>query len=111
MINEIRLVYGEGYEAVYLDGDRLSPGPSQRIFNHSPDGFAWGYYGSGPSQLALAILLDVTADPELSVRYHQAFKEDFVAKWPEGRDKLVQVFEVDVMGWVADETEHRSLAA
>ena len=24
--------------------------------NHSPTGFEWGYYGSGPSQLAYAIL-------------------------------------------------------
>jgi hypothetical protein len=26
--------------------------------NHSPTGFAWGYGGSGPGQLALAILAD-----------------------------------------------------
>jgi hypothetical protein len=28
------------------------------VVNHSPTGFEWGYLGSGPSQLALAILLD-----------------------------------------------------
>ena len=26
------------------------------LFNHSPTGFEWGYAGSGPVQLALAIL-------------------------------------------------------
>jgi len=26
------------------------------LFNHSPTGFEWGYGGSGPAQLALAIL-------------------------------------------------------
>src|SRR5467141_965015 len=26
--------------------------------NHSPTGFAWGYGGSGPAQLALALLID-----------------------------------------------------
>jgi hypothetical protein len=31
--------------------------PSLRHRNHSPDGFEWGYHGSGPAQLALAILL------------------------------------------------------
>lgn len=30
----------------------------QEIRNHSPDGFNWGYAGSGPAQLALAILAD-----------------------------------------------------
>ena len=28
------------------------------IRNHSPTGFAWGYGGSGPAQLSLAILVD-----------------------------------------------------
>ena len=32
--------------------------------NHSPDGFEWGYGGSGPSQLALAILADCLGDDE-----------------------------------------------
>ena len=30
--------------------------PRYDLRNHSPTGFAWGYGGSGPSQLALAIL-------------------------------------------------------
>ena len=42
---------------VYVNGSRLDPKPSQRAYNHSPDGFNWGYAGSGPAQLALAILL------------------------------------------------------
>ena len=29
-----------------------------QVVNHSPDGFEWGYTGSGPAQLALAILCD-----------------------------------------------------
>jgi len=28
------------------------------LWNHSPDGFEWGYGGSGPAQLALAIYQD-----------------------------------------------------
>jgi len=46
--------------AVWLDGKWLPPGPSQDIYNHSPDGFNWGYGGSGPAQLALAIQLKLT---------------------------------------------------
>jgi len=32
--------------------------PLRHIPFHSPDGFAWGYHGSGPADLALAILVD-----------------------------------------------------
>lgn len=28
------------------------------VSNHSPDGFEWGYGGSGPAQLALALCID-----------------------------------------------------
>ena len=58
----------------------LDPKESQRLFNHSPDGFQWGYGGSGPAQLALAILYDVTGDGELSVRLHQDFKNDKIVQ-------------------------------
>ena len=57
----------------------LDPGWSQKVWNHSPDGFQWGYEGSGPAQLALAILLDVTGDKERSIRLHQDFKRDKIA--------------------------------
>lgn len=64
---------------VTVNGMLLDPRPSQKIWNHSPDGFEWGYGGSGPSQLALAILFDITKDRPLSVRFHQRFKWDFIA--------------------------------
>ena len=40
------------------NGEVLDPKPSQKIWNYSPTGFEWGYGGSGPSQLALALSLD-----------------------------------------------------
>ncbi len=52
--------------------------PSLDLFNHSPDGFEWGYGGSGPAQLALAILFDFTEDESFSIEFHQKFKHDFV---------------------------------
>ena len=39
---------------VTVDGKPL--GPRLDLFNHSPTGFEWGYFGSGPAQLALAIV-------------------------------------------------------
>lgn len=61
--------------------DNLDPGPSQELYNHSPDGFEWGYEGSGPAQLALALIFDATGSKELALRYHQEFKASFVANW------------------------------
>ena len=51
------------------------------VCNHSPTGFAWGYCGSGPAQLALAILVDATGDKELALRHYQDFKFQFVSGW------------------------------
>jgi hypothetical protein len=67
---------------VYVDGKRLSPAYSQRIVNHSPDGFMWGYGGSGPAQLALALLLLVT-DKDIAIQLYQRFKFEYIAKWPQ----------------------------
>lgn len=45
---------------VWLDDKELLPDKSQAYRNHSPDGFSWGYGGSGASQLALAVTLELT---------------------------------------------------
>lgn len=68
-----------------LKGDGLlDPKYSLAVWNHSPSGFAWGYEGSGPAQLALALLLEETGREE-AVKFHQDFKRDVVARMPEGR--------------------------
>jgi Family of unknown function (DUF6166) len=38
--------------------------PRYDVRNHSPDGYEWGYCGSGPAQLALALLLDLLPGQE-----------------------------------------------
>lgn len=63
---------------VWVDGDRLSPGRSLQIRTHSPSGFEWGYLGSGPSQLALALLLDATGSVALALEFYQRFKASHV---------------------------------
>jgi Family of unknown function (DUF6166) len=52
--------------------DTLLP-PRNEVRNHSPDGFNWGYGGSGPAQLALALLLDVV-DRYIAEALYQEFK-------------------------------------
>lgn len=51
--------------------------PRHDLVNHSPDGFEWGYGGSGPSQLAFAILCRY-AGPWTADRHYQEFKRDFI---------------------------------
>lgn len=67
---------------VFVDGHPLSPEHSQKLWNRSPDGFAWGYAGSGPTQLSLALLLDALKDEDRAMRLHQQFKFRVVAAWP-----------------------------
>jgi len=50
-----------------------------RVF-HSPDGFNWGYGGSGPADLARSILWDYLGRKPEAFLY-QEFKRDFVSKW------------------------------
>ena len=70
--------------------------PSLKLFNHSPNGFQWGYEGSGPAQLALAILLDLTGDPDLSVRLHQDFKRALIAT----SSSRLLIIEPDIRDWL-----------
>lgn len=63
---------------VFLDGEYLNPEKSQSVVNHSPDGFNWGYLGAGPTQLSLAILLELV-DEETALKYVNQFKQVIVA--------------------------------
>jgi hypothetical protein len=56
--------------------------PRLDLWNHSPTGFEWGYGGSGPSQLALALLADHLGDDKQAVSLYQSFKSAVVAKLP-----------------------------
>src|SRR4030042_7026457 len=67
--------------AIWFDGELLDAEESIKVINHSPDGFAWGYRGSGPSQLALGILLKVCDTSQALSLYH-LFKEDFISSLP-----------------------------
>lgn len=66
----------------YLNGNRLRHENSLKIANHSPDGFNHGYMGSGCSQLALAILLELTDEQTAKDNYVQ-FKIDVIANLKE----------------------------
>ena len=81
----------------------LDPRPSQKLVNHSPNGFNWGYAGSGPSQCALGILFDVTGDADMAMRRYQDFKWDVIEKQPE--DKKWFITEYFVNQWLDEKKE------
>lgn len=62
----------------------------EHVERHSPDGFRWGYAGSGPADLALAILTDYCRQMRMNVEnidliegYYQKFKKDFIVSSPD----------------------------
>lgn len=65
---------------VTVDGGPLQP--RLDLHKHSPTGFEWGYGGSGPAQLALAILADHLSDDEEALNLYQRFKWRIIAELP-----------------------------
>ena len=94
VINGIRT---SGEAIVTIGGRPLDWQASLKVRNHSPTGVEWGYSGSGPAQLALAILLTLTDRETAEARYH-AFKEQFIApiRSPEWRLPIQNVH-----AWIA----------
>lgn len=60
------------------DGTRSPLDPRYDLRNHSPAGFNWGYGGSGPAQLALALVADASGDDALALKVYQRFKFEIV---------------------------------
>jgi hypothetical protein len=86
------------YGRVTFDGRELTPARSLKLRNHSPDGFAWGYAGSGPAQLALAILLEAGCTDEQALRHYQEFKTYTLL----ASSQTTLRVNIDVLGWVKE---------
>jgi hypothetical protein len=71
----------DGYAVIVtVNGTPLNP--RLDLYNHSPTGFEWGYCGSGPAQLALAILADHLGDDQEALNLYKRFKWAIVAGLP-----------------------------
>ena len=66
----------QGSAIVTVNGHPLDPRCD--LCNHSPTGFEWGYFGSGPAQLALAILAFEYGD-DVAMEFYYDFKCRFIA--------------------------------
>ena len=92
----IRGARRKGEVLITVDGAPLDWRSSLAVRNHSPTGPAWGYGGSGPAQLALAILLAVT-DEATAELFYQTFKWSVIAPIEADRWTLDAG---DVLGWL-----------
>ncbi len=65
----------DGCAVTVADGDGgRGLDPRFDLRKHSPTGFEWGYGGSGPAQLALALAADVLGDDEAALDVYQRLK-------------------------------------
>ena len=86
-----------------VKGDRLRS--LDHVEYHSPDGFEWGYAGSGPADTALSILADYfEEDAEAALRpgskaflLHQYFKDHFLVRVPE---EHFSIREDEIKDWI-----------
>jgi hypothetical protein len=78
------------------------------VANHSPDGFAWGYEGSGPAQLALALLCDTIGESRATLLY-QDFKRFFVAAL--SPDEPWELSANDILAWVKVAERQKGIAS
>lgn len=67
------------------------------LANHSPDGFEWGYMGSGPSQAALAILAHYYNDDKVALDRYQQFKYNIISNFD--RTKVFELTEKTIREW------------
>lgn len=86
--------------------------PLEHHVRHSPDGFAWGYGGSGPSELARCILLDYFGwvdPPEREERVepvYQDFKFSLIA--PLAQDENFNLDSYEIERWFEAHASGRS---
>lgn len=73
----------DGTPLIWMNDQALSPARAQQVSNH-PGGFAWGYGGAGPSQLALALLLEEGIDEKSALSLCQGFKWAVIANLEDG---------------------------
>lgn len=86
-----RLDTGCVVSVIGVNGLARDLNPQLNVRNHSPTGFEWGYGGSGPAQLALALCVDaLDGDVDRAQHVYQGFKWLVIGKLAGDRWSLTQ---------------------
>jgi hypothetical protein len=96
------------YQAT-LNGQPFDHARSFQYVKHSPDGFSWGYGGSGPSQLAFGILLEETNDADFALKHYHRFMGEFIARLPDNWSMTSDDFRQFIEERLEDGTEGQVL--
>src|SRR5882672_2481852 len=100
LFDEQVFVVREGYVR-FLD-------PRYELETFSPDGLSWGYAGSGPSQLAIAMLMEVLGDWSRVKRLWPRFLDHFVVKVPRGANWTADGADVLAVALAIESHQERS---
>lgn len=81
------------------DGTQEELDPRTDVVNHSPTGFEWGYLGSGPLQLAFAVLAEAY-DEEVARELHGDFQRRWAATinaahWTLQAEQIPEILDAD----------------
>jgi Family of unknown function (DUF6166) len=73
----------KGAEVIAIDeeGGQEPLDPRFDLRKHSMSGFNWGFGGSGPAQLSLALLADALCDDEKAQHFYQDFKFKVIGRF------------------------------
>lgn len=93
-----------GNVVVCADGLMLDWESTLKLRNHSPTGPEWGYCGSGPAQLALALLVHALRGQDLvALELYQEYKRQVVALWDKNHWTTTRVA---ILQWVAQQPQY-----
>lgn len=68
-----------------VNGELFPLDPRSDLANHSCGEFNWGYLGSGPSQLALALCADALGDDREALEVYHDVKRELIGPLPQGK--------------------------
>jgi hypothetical protein len=104
----VRTDEGTRVFSVYAAGRaRGELNPRLDVRDHSSTGFEWGYEGSGPAQLALALCIDVLdGDVARAQRIYQDFKACVVARLPNAGWQLSRAWVSEFIQSIDSVSEH-----
>ena len=86
----------KGCVVTVADGGGKKKLPIRHDVRRHSEEFEWGYAGSGPAQLALALLCDVLGDAERAQETYQRFKFQVIARlagdeWTLAEDRVMEI--------------------
>lgn len=82
--------------------------PRLDLIRHHPAGFDWAHTGSGPAQLALALLAHASGSDEFALEHYEVFKHEIVARLPKNTWELTSQQVLQMLCFVSQDEHFQS---